>query len=88
MRRSRFAAALEQAAAKYTFDVSTLSDVLAFGYHGAVYCDDIVITRRLDLCTRFNTIAVRKFEPIINPKADASRRLYGGKTNVETGYPW
>jgi hypothetical protein len=65
-----------------------LSDVVAFRYQGAVYYDDIVITRRRDSCARFNTIAVRKFEPAINPKADASRRLCGGKTNVETGYPW
>jgi len=88
VRKSRFATSLEQAAAKYFFNVSPLTDVLAFRYHGAVYCDDIVITHGRDLFARVNTMAVRKFEPIINPMADASRRLCGGKTNVETGYPW
>jgi hypothetical protein len=88
VRKSRFAASLEKTAAKYCFDVSLLSNVLAFRYHGSVYCDDIVITRRRDSFARFSAMAVRKFEPIINPKADASCRPCGGKTNVETGYSW
>jgi hypothetical protein len=88
VRKSRFAASLEQAVAKNPFDVSPLSDVVAFWYDGAVYCDDIVITLRRDSCAHFNTMTVRKVEPIINPKADASCTPCGRKSNVETGYPW
>jgi hypothetical protein len=89
VRKSRFAAPLEHALAKYSFDVPPLSEVLAFRYHGAVYCDDIVFTRGRDYsCAHFITLAARKFELIVEPKADASRRPCGGKTNVESGYPY
>jgi hypothetical protein len=68
VRKSRFAAPLKEAAAKHSFDVSSLPDVLAFRYHGAVYRDNIVIACCCDPCAGFDTMAVGQlFELIINP---------------------